>query len=101
MNAEINGRFLLLSEDDDDDKVMQPDVARVLVLDNLWKEEDENFGEDDDCVKAFTKALASVRIVVPVGKEEEEEEETKKNRRRRRANERRSVLGTGNGGSKR
>ena len=68
MNAEINGRFLLLSEDDGDDD-MQPDVARVLVLDNLWKE-DENFGEeDDDCVKkAFTKALASVRIV---GKEEE------------------------------
>jgi len=67
MNAEINGRFLLLSEDDGDDD-MQPDVARVLVLDNLWKE-DENNGEDDDCVKkAFTKALASVRIV---GKEEE------------------------------
>ena len=70
MNAEINGRFLLLSKDDD----MQPDVARILVLDNLFKE-DENFGEDDDCVKAFTKALASVRIV---GKEEEEETTTKK-----------------------
>ena len=97
MNAEINGRFLLLSEDDGDDD-MQPDVARVLVLDNLWKE-DENFGEeDDDCVKkAFTKALASVRIV---GKEEETTKK-KKRRRRRRANERRSVLGTGNGGSKR
>ena len=66
MNAEINGRFLLLSKDDG----MQPDVARVLVLDNLWKEENE---EENDCVKAFTKALASVRIV---GKEEEEEEET-------------------------
>ncbi len=39
MNAEINGRFLL--SEDDDDKVIQPDVARVLVLDNLWKEENE------------------------------------------------------------
>ena len=72
MNAEINGRFLLLSKDDD----MQPDVARILVLDNLFsfcgKEDDE---EENDCVKAFTKALASVRIVVPVGKEDE----TKKN----------------------
>ena len=72
MNAEINGRFLLLSKDDD----MQPDVARILVLDNLFltgKEDDE---EENDCVKAFTKALASVRIVSSVGKEEEEEEET-------------------------
>ena len=72
MNAEINGRFLLLSKDDD----MQPDVARVLVLDNLFltgKEDDE---EENDCVKAFTKALASVRIVSSVGKEEEEEETT-------------------------
>ena len=71
MNAEINGRFLLLSKDDD----MQPDVARILVLDNLFltgKEDDE---EENDCVKAFTKALASVRIVSSVGKEEEEEEE--------------------------
>ena len=72
MNAEINGRFLLLSKDDD----MQPDVARILVLDNLFltgKEDDE---EENDCVKAFTKALASVRIVSSVGKEEEEEETT-------------------------
>ena len=67
MNAEINGRFLLLSKDDG----MQPDVARVLVLDNLFRKEDDE--EENDCVKAFTKALASVRIV---GKEEEEEEET-------------------------
>ena len=74
MNAEINGRFLLLSKDDD----MQPDVARVLVLDNLFsrKEDDE---EENDCVKAFTKALASVRIVSSVGKEEEEETTKKKN----------------------
>ena len=74
MNAEINGRFLLLSKDDD----MQPDVARILVLDNLFltgKEDDE---EENDCVKAFTKALASVRIVSSVGKEEEEEETTTK-----------------------
>ena len=74
MNAEINGRFLL--SEDDDDKVIQPDVARVLVLDNLWKEENEEEEEEEendgvDCVKAFTKALASVRIVVPVGKEDE------------------------------
>ena len=75
MNAEINGRFLLLSKDDD----MQPDVARILVLDNLFltgKEDDE---EENDCVKAFTKALASVRIVSSVGKEEEEETTKKKN----------------------
>ena len=70
LNAEINGKFLALNDDDTNGgttarRKLLPDVARVVALDNLWKKKkkkkrDEE--EEEEERRAFVKALASVNV---------------------------------------
>jgi len=69
LNAEINGKFLALNDDDTNGgttarRKLLPDVARVVAWDNLWKKKkkrDEEEEEEEER-RAFVKALASVNV---------------------------------------
>ena len=71
LNAEINGKFILLGGDDDDEKrntggeTIKPDASRIVALDDLWRRgEDNNKDEkvDEEAKKVFVKSLASVNV---------------------------------------
>jgi hypothetical protein len=48
LNAEINGKFILLEDDDEKantgGETIKPDASRIVALDDLWRKED-NKGE--------------------------------------------------------
>ena len=73
LNAEINGKFILLGGDDDDEKrntggeTIKPDASRIVALDDLWRREEDNNNkedekEDEEAKKVFVKSLASVNV---------------------------------------
>ena len=73
LNAEINGKFILLGGDDDDEKrntggeTIKPDASRIVALDDLWRIEEDNNNskeekEDEEAKKVFVKSLASVNV---------------------------------------
>jgi hypothetical protein len=66
LNAEINGKFLALNNDDTHNgeaRKLFPDVARVVALDNLWKlKKKKRREEEEEERRAFVKALASVNV---------------------------------------
>ena len=69
LNAEINGKFILLGGDDDDEKrntggeTIKPDASRIVALDDLWrKEEDKEETDEEEAKKFFVKSLASVNV---------------------------------------
>ena len=71
LNAEINGKFILLGDDDYDEKrntggdTIKPDASRIVALDDLWRRgEDNNKDEkvDEEAKKVFVKSLASVNV---------------------------------------
>jgi len=67
LNAEINGKFILLEDDDEKantgGETIKPDASRIVALDDLWRKED-NKGEkeDEEAKKVFVKSLASVNV---------------------------------------
>jgi len=71
LNAEINGKFILLGGDDDDEKrntggeTIKPDASRIVALDDLWRIEEDNKEEkeDEEAKKVFVKSLASVNVI--------------------------------------
>ena len=71
LNAEINGKFILLGGDDDDEKrntggeTIKPDASRIVALDDLWRrgeDNNEDEKEDEEAKKVFVKSLASVNV---------------------------------------
>lgn len=68
LNAEINGKFILLGDDDEKTnkggETIKPDASRIVALDDLWrKEEDKEEKEDEEAKKFFVKSLASVNVI--------------------------------------
>ena len=46
LNAEINGKFILLGDDDDERRntggeTIKPDASRIVALDDLWRKEED------------------------------------------------------------
>ena len=72
LNAEINGKFILLGGDDDEKRntggeTIKPDASRIVALDDLWRIEEDNNNnkeekEDEEAKKVFVKSLASVNV---------------------------------------
>ena len=70
LNAEINGKFILLGDDDDEKRntggdTIKPDASRIVALDDLWRrgeDNNEDEKEDEEAKKVFVKSLASVNV---------------------------------------
>ena len=69
LNAEINGKFILLGDDDDEKantggETIKPDASRIVALDDLWRIEEDNKEEkeDEEAKMVFVKSLASVNV---------------------------------------
>jgi hypothetical protein len=66
LNAEINGKFILLRDDEKRNtggETIKPDASRIVALDDLWrKEEDKEETDEEEAKKFFVKSLASVNV---------------------------------------